>query len=478
MNDPLATLHTFIRVAKKAKEHGLMVGCASNAYFTEVALIELLPFLDFIHVGFKGCSREAYAECGATDVLPVLRNTLILAERGIHVEVSCVHKRGREPEVEELARHIRRISGNIPFHVMRFVPLEQTFLHEEPSIRESEELCGRLRQYINHVYLFNSPGTKLLTTRCPSCGEAVIQREFYGPMGAKIKPNGMMSGTPGLCPSCESPTTIRGEFGTVPFQEHMFEGGYPFTRALEILEAIFIAIGVRRERDLVRAWDQVLSSHPFSALHDTIQKPASYLGLIADLGNLVGRAREAEVLVAYMRERLEFIKTRCTQVKTRPKAYYAMGKPWFCINAARMENNMVKHAGGQSLNRLIQATGRPGTHITPEKLNSLDPEVIFISAFFGSTLEDFYADCAEEGIDVQATRNARVFRHPIPVSDFGSPRWILGLMHIANVLHPELFQFDVIQEAKAFYERFYQAEFREGQVNLSFGKPFKNWAFG
>ncbi len=477
MNDPLATLHTFVRVAQRAKEHRLMVGCASNAYFTEDALASLLPFLDFIHVGFKGCSDAAYAECGARSMVPVLRNTRILKEHGVHVEVSCVHKRGKDHEVEETARHIREISRDIPFHVMRFVPLEQASRDEEPSIRESEELCSCLRKSLSRVYLFNSPGTEFLSTMCPSCGEIVLKREFYGPMGAKLKPNRTTSAAPGSCPSCGTPVGIRGEFGRIPFREQMFEGGYPFTRALEILEAILITIGVRRRRDLVRAWDRVLSSYVFPRLHEAIQVPGSYLDLTADLGRLVGRSQEAETLIAYLRERLEFISDGVRRAKRRPTVYYAMGKPWFCINANRMENNLVEFAGGRSLNRSIEGTGRPGTEITPHRLNRLDPEIIFISAFFTSSPEDFYAECTRKGIQVRATRDFRVHCHPMPVSDFGSPRWILGLMHIANTIHPELFDFDVTAEARMFYERFYHGECSLEQVNLSFGKPFTNWAF-
>lgn len=476
MNEPLASFHTFVQVAEKARERGLMVGCASNAYFTESSLETLLPFLDFIHVGFKGCSETAYAECGARSVEPVLRNARILKDHGVHIEVSCVHKRGKDHEVLELARRIDRVSHDIPFHVMRFVPLEQASLYEEPSIRESEELCERLRASLSYVYLFNSPGTRLLSTLCPSCGEVVFKREFYRPMGAKIKQNRTVSDTPYHCPSCRNPIGVRGEFARRPFKEDMFEGGYPFTRALEIIESILIAIGVTRRRDLVKAWENILTSWAFPQLHTDIQDPDAYLRLVSHLGSMVRRAEGAAALVSYVREALEHIRNQVTKTQKRPRVYYAMGKPWFCINAGRMENNLVELAGGESLNRGVAGEGRPGTEISPEKINHLNPEVIFISALFGSSLEDFYAECSRAGIEVDATRGTRVYRHPIPVSDFGSPRWILGLMHIANVLQPEFFQFDVTEEARIFYKRFYRTEYRPEEVNLSFGKPLKSWA--
>jgi len=140
-----------------------------------------------------------------------------------------------------------------------------------------------------------------------------------------------------------------------------------------------------------------------------------------------------------------------------------------------MENNLVEIAGGQSMNRLVEKKGRPGTEISPDELNRLNPEVIFISSMFGSPLDDFCTECLAVGIDVDATRNSRIHNHPIPVSDFGSPRWILGLMHIANVLHPELFQFDIEKEAKNFYRSFYNVDFKPGDLNLSFAKPLRTW---
>ncbi len=477
MNEPLAAFHTFMGVAKKAKEQGLMVGCASNGYFTEDSLMKLLPFLDFIHVGFKGDSDAAYVECGARTAEPVFRNVRILKDHGVHVEVSCVHKRGRDREVEDVARRIGRISRDIPFHVMRFVPLEQAAPDQEPSIRESEELCGRLRDVLRYVYLFNSPGTRLLSTVCPDCAEVVLKREFYGPMGAKIKPNPMTWDAPYRCPSCGKQIDIRGDLAERLFQEQMFEGGYPFTRALEILESILITIGVRRRNDLVKAWNRILSSELFPELHSLVQDPWGYLKLVTRLGDLVGRPHEAEALVSYMRKRLMFIANWTPKPERRLRVYYAMGKPWFCINAERMENRLVEIAGGESLNRRVTGKGRPGTEISSHTINCLNPEVIFISALFGSSLDDFYEECSKAWVDVAATRTLRVYCHPVPASDFGSPRWILGLMHIANVLQPDRFHFDVIKEASSFYKRFYHMEYRQEDVNLSFGKPIRGWAF-
>jgi len=74
-----------------------------------------------------------------------------------------------------------------------------------------------------------------LHTYCPSCGNKAVEREFYGPMGAKIK---RWHIKPPRC-ACGHPLFFRGQVAETLYHEEDFIGGYPFTRALEMLEAIF-----------------------------------------------------------------------------------------------------------------------------------------------------------------------------------------------------------------------------------------------
>ena len=154
-----------------------------------------------------------------------------------------------------------------------------------------------------------------------------------------------------------------------------------------------------------------------------------------------------------------------------------MGKALFALNGGRFENQLVELAGGVSVNKELELDGRPGETITAETLNALNPDVIFISSFLSNTVDDFYTDCLHHGIQVEAFKHARIFSHPYPNIDFGSPRWVLGLMHIANSLHPDRFHFDVAREAEHFYRSFYQCNFVPGELNLSFAKPHNKWSW-
>lgn len=477
LNDPLASFPTFLRVAELAKMQGLLVGCSSNAYFTEASLVKISGYLDFINIGMKGLSDQAYRDCGGSTVEPVLRNIKILQEKGVHVEVSCMLKTDNMEEVVELAGLIGRISPDIPLQLMRFIPLENADPSLEPSIRDAESLYWKLRKALNYIYLFNSPGSDYLNTFCPHCGEVIYKRDFYGPMGAKLTFSEMGSGQKNICPQCHSIIKIKAAPAEIRYQEGAFEGGYPFTRALEMMEAILIAIGVTDKKKVVRVWEEVLCRDGLNKLHHDIQNFDTYLETIRYFGELSKMDNKAEELVAYMQEKILLIKEGSSSIKNKPRVYYVMGKPLFCLKGERLENQLVEAAGGISVNKEIECTGRPGMQISVEQLNALNPEVIFISAFLSSAVQDFYEECCKAGINVDAVKNMRIYTHPAPGWDFGSPRWILGLLHIANILQPEIYHFNVLAEAEKLYKEFYELDFSLNNLNRSFCKPSSMWTW-
>lgn len=476
MNDPLASFHTFLEVAKLAKENGLLTGCSSNGYFTEYSLNELAPYLDFINIGIKGLSDADYKGCGAPSYLPVLRNIKVFYEKGVHVETACMHKKGDEETALRIAEAVASISKDIPLQVMRFIPLDDADIEGEPAIAESEKLIGRMKKIINYVYLFNSPGTDCINTFCPACGELIFERDFYGPMGSKLRKL-HIDGDEKNCPKCGHELKLKGAVAKRSFDENDFEGGYPFTRALEIIEGTLAAIGVRDRKKVIKCWEDVLVDGGLPRFHGNIQSFDKYADTIKYFGKLTGHEEGARNLTQYMRSKIDIISEGVGKLTEKPRVHYVMSSPLFALEPGRLENWLAEMAGGISVNNSMSFSGRPGMRITAETLNGLNPDVIFISSFMHTETDEFYALCEKHGVDVNAVRNKRIYNHKAPCFDFGSPRWILGLMHIASSLHPEIFSFDIEAEAKEFYSRFYGIEYVARDVNRSFAKPSRKWEY-
>lgn len=212
-------------------------------------------------------------------------------------------------------------------------------------------------------------------------------------------------------------------------------------------------------------------------LHRGIQTIAGYFGLIRHFGDVLGRKRQADGLLEYLTAMIEPVRAGALEVRARPRTYYAMGKPLFAIKGDRFENHLVSVAGGDSLNTVLKAAGRPGATIDAAVLRRLDPEVIFISSFISNDPKSFCEECKGSGIDVAAVRSGRVHTAPIPTSDFGAPKWVLGLRYLANMLHPERFCFDIESDADAYHRHIFGKAFPLATINRSFAKPNRFWNF-
>ncbi len=461
VNDPVVSLRTFTSVAKKAQARGLLAGCSTNCYFTEEAIEILAPHLDFINIGFKGFTDDAYKACGAPGINPVLRNLEILHKKGVHVEVSVIYSKGREDEVLGLARHVAALSDKIPFHIMRFFPFGDASMEDEPTIYESELLCDKVRKTLPFTYLFNSPGTDRLDTICPACGSVIVNREFYGPMGARV----LHYADRGEC-RCGNKIPFKGSFHNENFNEPGFFGGYRTTRAIEIIQSIITSLNPAG-KDLVYAtWSEVLKTDFLQKFHKIMQDPYSYTDLIKFLSEKTDSLERGKKLISYIENILNQFK-EAPDNREKPRVYYAMGYPLFALNAERIETNLVTIAGGYCVNKEIIREGKPGVTITAEEFNAFNAEYIFISGFITCPVSDFYRYCIDNGLKCPALDNKKVFAVP-SLWDFGSLRWVLGLLFIAGVLHPDRFPEDPTIEAERFYSLFYNIEYSKIRPNRSF----------
>ncbi len=464
LNDPTAMHQTFLRVARAAHDAGLLVGCATNGYYTGEALRDLAPAIDFANIGLKGASDERYRACGAVSAEPAFRTVKTLLEAGVHVEVSCIHARGRDDEIRAAAARIVEISPDIPFLVMRFIPFGDESPALEPTIAESERICDDLRRTLRYVYLFNSPGTGYLDTACPACGETVVRREFFGPMGART-----ITIPPDARCSCGFPLPVIGSVGETSYAEPGMMGGYRFTRALEMVHAVLVCLGVESDADLARIWAGVIRDDYIRDLHGKIQRIDGYLDLIRELGERAGRPGAADRLATYINDRVAAVSSAVEGCR-RPRVYYSMGTPLFALNAERFEMNLVEAAGGDPVNRGILRAGKPGVNITPEEFAAFNPEYIFISGFLSAPASDYLAACRRMGLSADAVEHGRVYTLP-PGWDFGNPRWVLGLSAIAGILHPERAVFDLAAEQDRFYRTFYKTGTAGTTGNRSFYRP-------
>jgi hypothetical protein len=464
LNEPAANYYIFRELAVKAKLNGLLVGCSTNCYFTEDTLEEIADLVDFMNIGVKGYSDRTYRSSGAISSTPVFRNIAKLFEKGVHIETSVMYSRGNENEVLQAARALAEISNEIPLQLMRFIPFGDAPLEQEPTIGEAEDLCKEISKHMDYVYLFNSPGTELLHTRCPQCGRLLAEREFHGPMGCRL----LQPWTDYIC-TCGHSITANGTAANENFSEAGFMGGYRISRAFSMVHATLTCMGMLDERKMLEVWRNVSDAETLMKMHKMIQQPYSYLEFIMLIAKKAGMELKGEKLTSFISKRMQLVCCLASESNDH-SVYYCMGSPLFALNAGRMENNLVAFAGGKSINKILQREGKPGVNVTPAFINEHNPQTIFISGFLSRPLDEFFSLCNQYDIEADAVKEHRVYA--IPASwDFGSPRWILGLLYIADKIHPGKLGTDIKKEADEFYRCFYGISFKDARPNRSFHRP-------
>ncbi|HET6419826.1 MAG TPA: radical SAM protein [Geobacteraceae bacterium] len=464
-NEPAVSFITFKKIASIAREKKLLVGCATNGYFTEQSFKDLLRHIDFINIGIKGCTDETYAQFGARSAAPVFRNLKLAIESGVFTEVAAVYVRGREDEVLETAKRVASISRIIPFQVMRFMPFAAAAISDEPSVREAEILCEKIKKLLDYVYLFNSPGTNHLNTYCPECGEILVRRGFNGPMCAHVADHR----DNGTC-ECGFRPPFAGTFEKAGGAQVLgFYGGYKVIYSLESIQTVLAFLGERNPKVIASVLRQILEREFIKGLYERSKQVESCLDTVDHYARLAGRTDEARELREYSEKYVSIIKNRTKNIE-RPSVYFCLGHPLIAVFGDKFECNLVETAGGSCVNRDIERDDSPGMTIPVETLNRLNPDIILITGAIGYPESDFLKFCLERGLNVRAVADRKVY-NMYPYNSSGRPDWILGLMHMANIIHPEIFDFRMKEIADEFYRRFLGIELHSARQGRSISHP-------
>jgi len=195
--EPTIYFELALDTARLATEAGLKNVFVTNGYITPEALQVIRPYLHAANIDLKGFRDDFYRKvCGAR-LQPVLDAIKLYKEYGIWIEITTLVIPGHNDSDEELtgiARFIRSIDEDIPWHVTRFHPTYK--LTDQP--RTPLETLKRARKIgldagLRYVYEGNIPGEGEDTV-CWSCKRTLVER-----VGFAVKTISIRNGT---CPHC------------------------------------------------------------------------------------------------------------------------------------------------------------------------------------------------------------------------------------------------------------------------------------
>jgi pyruvate formate lyase activating enzyme len=183
--------------ARLAVEAGLKNVFVTNGYITPEALKVMHPYLHAANIDLKGFTDDFYKNvCGAR-LQPVLDAIRLYKEFGIWIEITTLIIPGHNDSDEELkgiARFIRSVGDDIPWHVTRFHPTYK--LTDQPrtplaTLKRAQHIG--LEAGLRYVYEGNIPGEGEDTV-CWSCKKTLVKR-----IGFSVEENRVKEGKCSYC---------------------------------------------------------------------------------------------------------------------------------------------------------------------------------------------------------------------------------------------------------------------------------------
>lgn len=108
------------------------------------------------------------------------------------------------------------------------------------------------------------------------------------------------------------------------------------------------------------------------------------------------------------------------------------------------------------------------TSVNMEQIYEWNPDLIIITTFTETMPEDLYNNTidGQDWSHIDAVKNGKVYKEPLGVYRWFPPSGDapLMLMWMANTLYPEVFDYDMEDEIEEYYERFYNYDLEEKQI--------------
>ncbi|MCK9229740.1 MAG: AmmeMemoRadiSam system radical SAM enzyme [Syntrophales bacterium] len=181
--EPTIFFEFALDVARLARRKGLMNVFVTNGYLSGEALETIAPVLDGANVDLKAFSDDFYrTQCGAR-LEPVLDTLRGLRKRNIWIEVTTLiipSLNDTTDELRSMARFIRSLGPEIPWHISRYHPrYRMNDIEATPAktILRAREIG--MEEGLKYVYAGNLPGDSGEKTYCAACGYLLIDRFGY-----------------------------------------------------------------------------------------------------------------------------------------------------------------------------------------------------------------------------------------------------------------------------------------------------------
>ena len=212
-NDPVIFLEYAIDVAKACHERDIKTVAVTAGYICDDPRAEFFKHMDAANIDLKAFTEKFYRELCTADLSRVLDTLKYLKhETDVWFEITDLLIPGEndsEAEIDQMTKWIvENLGQDVPIHFSAFHP-DWKMMDKPPTPKETLIRARRIAREngILHAYTGNVHDPEGDQTLCHSCGDVLIERDWYELSSWKLSFEGNYTGN---CPSCG--TVLAGVF--------------------------------------------------------------------------------------------------------------------------------------------------------------------------------------------------------------------------------------------------------------------------
>ncbi len=187
------------------------------------------------------------------------------------------------------------------------------------------------------------------------------------------------------------------------------------------------------------------------------------------MGDIFGNTGSVDEVISYGREVEAEIAEKTAQIpeEDKPRVLYLYNHSADDISVSGNDfygQYWIEAGGG--INVAEELTGP--TSVNMEQIYEWNPDIIVITTFTETMPEDLYNNTidGQDWSHIDAVKNGKVYKEPLGVYRWFPPSGDapLMLMWMAETLNPDVFDYDMKEEIRDYYARFYNYTLEDDQI--------------
>lgn len=188
---------------------------------------------------------------------------------------------------------------------------------------------------------------------------------------------------------------------------------------------------------------------------------ANMAGAYETLGKITGETAQAAACAAYVRKTLSEAAAFSAQIpkNERKRVLYAQGEYGTeVLGVGSVHAEVLDYVAAENVAKLSTVASQGGNEVSMEQIYLWDPQVLILSP------EANYDEIFKDPVwaNVRAVKDGAVYE--VPAGPFNwmdrppSVQRVLAVKWLGNLLYPELFRYDMIEETREFYRLFFHCD--------------------